>query len=154
MLNELDRLSAPEQELMMKAPLLVCILIAGADEQIDKQELKSAMHLADSARKKEQVSALFRMAAEDFEDKFKIILQSLPQEAVERNQVIIEDLRRLNAVFPKINLTFAKEYLRCLRFVAKRIAEASGGVLGINSIGEEEAALINLPMIAEPTIKA
>lgn len=153
MLTELDRLSASEQELMMKAPLLVCILIAGADEQIDAQEVKGAIQLAESARKKEQVSTLFRMAAEDFEDKFKIILQGLPQEPAERNQTITEELKGLNATLPRLNPTFAKEYLRCLRFVAKRIAQSSGGVLGINSIGEEESALINLPMIIEPASK-
>lgn len=154
MLTELDRLSASEQELMMKAPLLVCILIAGADEQIDAQEVKGAIQLAETARKKEQVSALFRMAAEDFEDKFKIILQGLPQEAAVRNKTVTEELKGLNAIWPKLNPTFAKEYLRCLRFVAKRIAQSSGGVLGINAIGEEESALINLPMITEPASKA
>ncbi len=153
MLSDLDRLSTSQQELMMKAPILVCMLIAGADEEIDAHEMKGAIQLAESARKKERVSALFKMAAEDFEDKFKIILQSLPQEPTERNRIIIEELRGLNDVFPKLDPTFAGEYLRCLRFVAKRIAQSSGGVLGINAIGEEESLLINLPMIIEPASK-
>jgi len=150
MLSDLDRLSASQQDLMMKAPVLVCMLIAGADDDIDTHEIKGAIHLAESARKKERVSALFKMAAEDFEDKFKIILQDLPQSPSERNLVIVEELKGLNPILPRLNPAFAKEYLRCLRFVAKRIAESSGGVLGINAIGEEESALINLPMIIEP----
>jgi len=152
MQKDLEKLSASELELILKAPILVCILIAGADNRIDQSEIKSAIHLAKSAQKKAGVSEIFRMAAEDFEDKFKIILQSLPGDAEQRNPLISQELAMLNPIFLKLRKTFTLEYFRCLLFVAKRIAESSGGMLGIHAVGEEEAKLLSLPMIKDPAL--
>jgi hypothetical protein len=150
MVKEVENLSDREQDAMMKAPLLVCILIAGADNNIDQHEVKSAIHLANAALAKSGVSEIFKAAAEDFEDKFKIVLQGLPPDAAQRNPVLVEELSALNAILPKLTKVFAQEYYKCLLFIAKRIAEASGGVLGIKSIGEEEMKWMKLPMIKDP----
>ena len=40
MINYLDPLSEEEQLFLQKAPVLVAILIAGADNKIDKSEIK------------------------------------------------------------------------------------------------------------------
>ncbi|MBK8292958.1 MAG: hypothetical protein IPK96_20495 [Flammeovirgaceae bacterium] len=42
MIPEFEELSQAEIELMHKAPILVCILIAGADDHIDNREIKKA----------------------------------------------------------------------------------------------------------------
>ncbi len=45
MVKELEKLSGKEVELMLKAPILLCILIAGADGTIDRKEIKEAIHV-------------------------------------------------------------------------------------------------------------
>ena len=150
-MKELDKLSASEVEIMMKAPLLVCVLIAGADNEIDNKEIKGAIELAEEAQAKVDLSEFYKMVTEDFEDKLKIILQGLPIESTQRNPILFEELNLLNAVFPKLKKSFAQEYYKSLRFLAKKVAESSGGVLGIKSVGEEEMKFLKLPMIKDPS---
>ena len=69
MVKELGQLVASEVELMMKAPLLVCILIAGADNNIDKKEIKAAIELAKRGKAKRSLSGYYQEVSEDFEDK-------------------------------------------------------------------------------------
>jgi len=47
MIQEFDELSQAEIELMYQAPILVCILIAGADDHIDNREIKKALALTE-----------------------------------------------------------------------------------------------------------
>jgi hypothetical protein len=46
MMNQLKKLLASEAELILKAPLLACILIAGADGNVDRKGIKRAIDLA------------------------------------------------------------------------------------------------------------
>lgn len=153
MIKELERLSASEVETMAKAPLLVCILIAGADNEIDNKEVKGAIELSKKKTDKVKVSLaeFYKEISTDFEDKLKIILQGLPVESTQRNPLIYEELSKINLVLPKIEKTFAKEFYNSLRYIAKKIAESSGGILGMKKVGEDESRLISLPMIKDPS---
>ena len=51
---------------------------------------------------------------------------------------------------PKIDKTFSIKLYASLKEYAKRIAEASGGVLGYLSVSYEESQLVDLKMIHEP----
>ena len=152
MLKELEKLSAAEIEVMMKAPLLVCILIAGADNEIDGKEIKGAIELARKGKTKASISDFYQMASEDFEDKLKIILQGLPIESMQRNPLIFEELTQLNVILPKVNKVFAVDFYKSLTYIAKKIAESSGGLLGMKTVGDEEMRLINLFMIKDPSL--
>ena len=152
MLKELEKLSAAEIEVMMKAPLLVCILIAGADNEIDSKEIKGAIELARKGKTKASISDFYQMASEDFEDKLKIILQGLPIESMQRNPLIFEELTQLNVILPKVNKVFAVDFYKSLTYIAKKIAESSGGLLGMKTVGDEEIRLINLFMIKDPSL--
>lgn len=154
MISEFGRLSNSEVELMLKAPILACILIAGADNHIDNKEIKGSIEIAKNKHKKFKSSPLakfYLIVAEDFEDKLKIVLQSYPLDSKKRNKLIIDELTQLNQVFPKLEKQFAIDYYTSIRDIALRIAESSGGVLGLKSIGEEEAHFVELPMINNPS---
>lgn len=152
MLKELEKLSASELEALLKAPLLVCILIAGADNHIDKKEMKGAIDLAKSGKTKATLSEFYKLVVEDFEDKLKIMMQALPIESTQRNPILFEELALLNSIWPKVSKTFAVDYYRSLTYIAKKIAESSGGVLGMKSVGDEESRLIQLPMLKDPSL--
>jgi hypothetical protein len=152
MVPELDRLQASEAELIYKAPLLVCILIAGADGTIDKKEIREAMTFAEKKHKRSlsSVSVLLKEVSTDFEDKLKSLLQHYPYETTQRNPMIVEELSAINPVLKKIDSSFAQEYYRTLLSIAESIALSSGGVMGFNSIGSEEARYVKLNMIKNP----
>lgn len=154
MIPEFDRLSSPEIELMLKGPILACILIAGADDHIDNKEIKGSIELAKNKHKNAKGSPLARfylMVVEDFEDKLKVVLQSYPVDATKRNAIISQELEGLNKLLPKLDRNFATEYYNSLKEIALGTAESSGGLLGIKSVGEEEARVIDLPMVKDPS---
>lgn len=151
MIAELSKLSSGEQELVYKAPLLVCILIAGADGNIDRKEIKKAITVAQKKQTgTDPVSILFKETAQDFEDKLKVLEQGYPYEATQRTPLIIEELTGLNMLLSRLPKDFAKGYYEMLLLLAREVAASSGGLLGMNSVGSEEAKLVKLTMIKNP----
>lgn len=152
MIPELDRLTGREAELLFKAPILVCILIGGADGHIDNKEIEGAIKFAESKRQSSlsSVSLIFKEISKDFEDKLKVVLQHYPYEATQRTPLIVEELSALNSLWPKLDVEFSKEFYSSLLSIAEKIASSSGGILGYKSIGSEEAKYMHLPMIKNP----
>ena len=151
MVAELSKLSSSELEVMYKAPLLVCILIAGADGTIDRKEIKKAITVAQKKQKgTDSVSVLFKEIAQDFEDKLKVLEQGYPYEATQRTPLLTEELSMLNALWSRFPQSFAKGYYDILLMLAQEVAASSGGLLGMKSIGSEEAKLVKLAMIKNP----
>lgn len=152
MIPAFDKLSDPEIEVMLRAPLIACILIAGADGDVDRKEIKKAIHhtQTSASRSKASVVEYFKLVEEDFEDKLKVVLQSLPGKVEERNRLIVEELTSLNNILPKLAKTFAVEFYAKMRDLAHEVASSSGGMLGMNTVGDEEAQYVELPMIKNP----
>jgi hypothetical protein len=56
----------------------------------------------------------------------------------------------LNPILKKVDQNFAKEFYKSLLEIATEIAKSSGGLLGLNSVGDEEAKHMNLSMLKDP----
>jgi hypothetical protein len=151
MIPEFENLDDREVEIMFKAPILVSLLIAGADGNIDRKEIREAITIAaKQARSRMLISGYLRLAAEDFEDKMMILQQSYPSQGNERQARIIAELGELNTILPKLNKSFAVEFYNVLRELASKVATSSGGWLGLNAVGSEEAQHLELSMINNP----
>ena len=152
MIQEFKNLRDDEIDVLLKAPVLVSVLIAGADSKIDKSELAQAVQVADSkqARAREQLLAYYQEVGENFEGKLVHAIDELPSGVEERNEAITKELRKLNHILPKIDSNYAIKLHASLKDFAKKIAEASGGVLGYMSVSYEEAKLMDLPMLEDP----
>src|SRR3954462_15963870 len=97
MIDAFERLNTEDSEFMLKAPLLVCILIAGADGNIDEKEIRQA--ISDEQENKASKSILakyFEEVSNDFEDKLKILSQYYPYESTQRDPIIMEELATIN----------------------------------------------------------
>jgi len=149
MIREFEKLTDSEIDLLLKAPVLVCILVAGADGTIDKKEIKEAIS---QTRKKTSMTlaGYLNEVSQDFEDKLKILIQSYPHSATERGIVIMEELREIDAVFNKIERQYAAQIYQMLRELASKIASSSGGLWGMNTVTDEEAEYMRLSMIHDP----
>lgn len=152
MIPAFNKLMGAEIDLLLRAPLTACILIAGADGNIDRKEISKAIAVA---RKKagagsQQLAEFFKAVETDFEDKLKIVYQELPTDVTERNALITQELTDLNSILTKVDKGFARDFYNSMRYLASQIASSSGGVLGINSVGEEEARFVELPMLKNP----
>jgi hypothetical protein len=150
MIEELERLKQSEVELMLKAPVVLCILIAGADGTIDKREIKEAINITVKKKDKTILDNYFREVSQDFEDKLKVLLQSYPYESSQRNPILIQELRELNPILKKLDKSFSKPFYDMLKELAEKIAGSSGGLWGMMSVDSEEAKYIRLPMLDDP----
>ncbi|MFH6982324.1 hypothetical protein [Marinoscillum sp. 108] len=152
MIKEFENLREEEIDVLLTAPVYVAILIAGADGNIDKSERKEAIDVAHSkqSRAREQLVDYYKLVGESFESKFNKLIDELPESAEERNKVLTAELRKLNFILPKMDKNFGVKLHASLKELAKKIAEASGGVLGYLSVSYEESKLIELQMIKEP----
>lgn len=153
MIEEFKYLREDEIEVMMKAPVYVAILIAGADGKIDNTERKEAIAAARAkqSRTRDQLVNYYTEVGKDFEQKFEELMNALPAETEARNDAISMELRKVNYVFKKIDKNFSIKLYGSLKDLAKKIAEASGGVLGYLSVSYEESKLMELRMINDPS---
>ncbi|HEY8511967.1 MAG TPA: hypothetical protein VIL31_08410 [Cyclobacteriaceae bacterium] len=153
MLREFEALEASEVELMLKAPILVCMLVAGADGKIDSKEVNKAIQVARRKAKSSDILwQYFSVASEDFEDKLRILLRNYPNTAEARNEILVEELAALNAVLPRVESSFRRQFYSLLKELAREVAASSGGLLGYNAIDKEEAKYIGLDMIRPPEL--
>jgi hypothetical protein len=152
MLPQFYKLSPAEVELMYKAPVLVCILIAGADGNIDNKEIKGAIALTEEKQKrsKSHLLAFYKELGEDFEDKLKIVIQGFPTSEAERSPLLIKELKSINSILKKLDRNFAIEFYASLQEIASTIAHSSGGLLGMKKVGDEEAKYVDLTMLTDP----
>ncbi len=151
-MEALKHLSPAEKDTLFEAPVLVAILIAGADNDYDKSELQRAVELTHDKKitARRDLVEFYKVVGEGFEDKLKVKIHSLPADAQSRNPLLIADLEKLNSILPKLEQEFANDFYWSLRGMADKIAHASGGLLGYMAVGYEESKLIGLDMINEP----
>ena len=150
MIKELERLKESEVELMLKAPVILCILIAGADGTVDRREIKEAINVTVKKKDKTILDNYFKEVSQDFEDKLKILLQSYPYQSAQRNPILIKELSELNPILKKLDKSFSKPFYDMLKELAEKIAGSSGGLWGMMSVDSEEAKYMRLPMLDDP----
>ena len=151
-MDVLKSLTPSEKDLLFDAPVLVTVLIAGADGDFDKAELDRAVELTHDKKVTARADLLefYQIVGEGIEDKLKVKIHQLPADSAQRNPILISDLERLNDILPKLPHEFATDYYWSLRSLAKKIASASGGLLGYLAVGYEESKLLGLDMIQVP----
>lgn len=149
---EINMLSEEERDVMMKTPAFVALLIAGADSKIDRSEIQEAISVTKMKqnRARKELLNFYKAVAPDFEQTLNTLLKKMPAGPEERSKIIVEELKKLNVILPKLDKQFAVQFHQSMRDLAKKVAEASGGVFGYMAIGYEESKLIDLKMIDSP----
>lgn len=150
----LENISGYDLDLLLEAPVLTCILIGGADGYIDKREMKHAIAFIKKSKDWNEMGEYLSEVTDDFEDKLKVILQRYPFESARRNPMIADDLARLNNTWPQLPLSFAQKFVSMLQALALRVAKSSGGILGVNAVGKQEARYVDLPMLKLPEVNS
>ena len=154
MINQLHTLNEDEKKTILDAPLLVAILIAGADMNIDKAEKDRTMKLIHTKTFSEHNSLannIFKELDENAEERWNIVALGLSANPKFRTPELEERLSHLNEILPKLNLGFALEYYESLKDIALYVARASGGILGMAKISSSEKELMGLKMINKPS---
>ncbi len=127
--------TAEEGEMLARAPLLVFLLVAAADGKVDKKELASFEAIIDAVM--EGASPLLRKAMSEMLPQMERFLGDM----MGRNPV--EDLQRVAAILDAHYPNEAELFKRSLVAIAIKIANSSGGFLGLGSkISKDEKIAI------------
>lgn len=152
MIYEFENLTKEEQEMMLKAPALIAVMIAGADNRIEPQELKRAVELVNikTFSEKQDIQPFYEEVAKTINQDIDAVVGALPGSSDERNAVISDELAKLNKIFPRLKGKFAHDLYASFKHYAHMVAQSWGGILGIASVSAQEKKWVNLPMINEP----
>ena len=147
--ERLSHLTEEERNLCLEAPALVALLIGKADGNFNNKEKERARN-AMKFRQSNGDALLFDYFKEVHKT-FDNVLQSVEEKHVgDTKDVIISvsaELGKLNDVLPKLDRRFAGILFKNLKSLATGVANSSGGIFGIFDESEEEANLVDLPMI-------
>ncbi len=153
MLKEIEKLSPEEQEQLYDAPVMITILIGGADDDFDKKEREKAAELASFKKLNPDqplIHDFYRVVELRFEQRLQHWLGEYPRLAEIRNPIIAKQLEQLNAILAHLSYDLQVELYKSFVNWAKQVAEASGGVLGYFAVGTEEKPWVELPMLHNP----
>jgi len=83
MIKQFNPLNEEEIELMCKAPIIISILVAGADNKIDRSEIKEALRISKykPIKGRNLLIDFYKEISEDFEYNLIEEIASLPREA-------------------------------------------------------------------------
>lgn len=148
-ISQFEHLSAEEQEILINAPAYVACLIAGADDKIDHKEKSWATKLVSyrTFTSKPILQPYYQEVEQSFAEALNGLVEMYTESREQGGAAINEELVKLNDILPKLEEEYALALLDSWRSLAKKVAEASGGLMGYASIDMRERALIDLPMI-------
>ncbi|MEM9548138.1 MAG: hypothetical protein AAGA77_19310 [Bacteroidota bacterium] len=147
-----NALSNEEYDKLKDAISLITVYIAGADGNIDSEELEWAEKITSirSYSTPDGLKEFYESVGLDFQERVDNYISTLA-DLDHRNSTAEQKLAALNPILakldPKIGARLYKSYIT----FAEHVAKASGGFLGFFSIGPEEKAVLDLKMI-EPII--
>ncbi|MDX2133854.1 MAG: hypothetical protein SFV52_03685 [Saprospiraceae bacterium] len=153
-LEGFEILSASELDALIQAPVLITILVAGADGDIDREErfwTDRLMQTRTYSRPK-VLNDFYRVVAAGFLEKLDKELETLPTDPTLRSVHLSEELKGLNAILAKLDPFLAADLYKSYRGLAREAAVSSGGFLRFGAVSEAEAEWMTLPMI-RPVLK-
>lgn len=138
-----------EIDLIYRTPALVTLLVAGADGKIETKELRSAIRFVSEPQ------GFWAPYFLELTVKMPIFLEPLTKEASDDLEHTLAKatfaLRQLNRILPKLPKEDAVKFHDFLLRLAKEVASATGGMFGFNKISKEEALVLSLPMLDNPS---
>jgi len=143
------KLTPEEGEQLRKAIAQITILIAGADGNIEKQELSWAKKISQIREYNHPVelNEYYKSVGTDYDELVSTMISDLPNDTAERTTVLSNALTELNPILAKLDNDDAHFYYKSFRTFAEYVAKATGGILGFFSVSSEEKSLMSLPMI-------
>ena len=127
---------------------LLQLYIAGADGNIDEDELKWAEKITSirGYSTPDGLKEFYEEVGLDFHERVEKYTQSL-SDLDNRNRTVEQKLTELNPILAKLDPKLGALLYTSYVSFAKHVAKASGGFLGFFSIGPAEKALLDLKMI-------
>ena len=147
--NAFEILSADQLDELKTSVALITILISGADDQIDEQELNWAEKLTHirSYTSPDDLNTFYSDVVEGFSEQVSKLIATLPTDTGERQKIISARLSAVNDILAILDNKLAYRLYESFTSFAEHIAKASGGFLRFGSISAVEKKWVSLPML-------
>lgn len=144
-----NRVNAEELQTLKDAIAWITILIAGADGNIDTDELEWATKLTNirSYSYAEDLKEYYASVGEKFDSDLTSLMVSLPKDIASRSSELTTMLAKVNPILSKMDNGIAFKLYESYLSFSEHVAKASGGFLRFATISKEEKSLMNLEMI-------
>jgi len=145
MITPFENLSSKDQAILLDAPLWVAMWIGLADNHFDKNEQIKAVKTLSVKTFSEtpDVAALYQKI-ENPAERLLRLLDTLPSDAEGKKNVVKGKLNEVAASLKNCDEMFATSLYLSFRNVGVHVANASGGLLGLGNISEEEKVALTL----------
>ena len=155
-MKNLENLTPAETLHLKKTLSHIALLIAGADGNIDAEEIAWADKLTNirGYSGEKWLQAFYDDVHTDFLTDFNTTLKALPTETAARQQALALEISSVNPILEKLDPATAYKMYHSFMTFSESIAKSSGGILGFGSISRAESKWVGLPMInaiAEPS---
>lgn len=144
-----DVLDKVDYDKLTEAIALITVYVAGADGTIDKEEKEWAEKVTKfrSYNLPGELKSFYKDVGVNFAETLDTMIDTLPSNPVERNPIIAEKLEALNPILAQVDPELGAVLYDNYKSFAKHVAKATGGFMGVFSIGPKEAKLIELEML-------
>ena len=148
-----SNLSEKDIDELCLIPIWISILIAGADDFIDQNEIKKAVKVAKEKQFDEDhlIIEYYAKVAQKFEVNLKGYISLMPNKRDQRIEFLIKKIERVNHFFSMMEVRTAHQLYLSFKDFANKVAHASGGIFGLLSVSYEESKFIDLKMIIDPS---
>lgn len=145
-IQALQALTSEETQRLLQAPAVVTVLIAGADQRIEKREANWAIKLVQyrTFTAEKELQPYYEQVAKGFEDD---LTRLTDQWQPSQNEELANSLAQLKPSLAKLDPRYAKLLKQSWRTLAYKVAEASGGLVGFGAVDSDERRVIDLPML-------
>ncbi len=150
-MSAFDRINDAEYSVLKKAVAQITVLIAGADGVIDREEIEWAEKLTKirGFAPPDVLNHFYNDVGTNFSDELHDLMDSVPEDTEERNQMLSDQLSKLNPVLAKLDNHIAFRLYNSFVSFAKHIATETGGFFRFGAISASEKRWIGLPMLTE-----
>jgi hypothetical protein len=155
MIKAFGPLSSQEEQYLLEVPVLISVLIAGSENELNESELEEASFYArlKKSRAREDLKEYYHKVGENFDENLQVLLGRLSSDRHERNKELRHELSKLNRILPKLDQKIAINLYASYKAFARHVAQAGDGLLGYMAVTPEENELLELSMIQKPIIE-
>lgn len=130
-MEEIDKLSTEEKEKLYKIPVLISILAAGKDGEIEKEEKAESLRLVHIKSYKAPLVLrdFYAEVEERFVNNFDSLVKELPKDITAREKEIDERIAALDPLVDKVGERFSIALKKSLKNYAYHVSKVHRNVL-------------------------
>ncbi len=150
-MNYFKTLSAVEYAQLKEGVSLIAVLMAGADGNIEENEISWAKRVTEIRGFAEPnlLNSFYEEAHLDFSDNVSAWIDKLPEDNDESLRILSDRIAKLNPIMAKLDPHVGSQLYTSFKSFAAHVAKASGGFLRFFSVSGAEKKYIDLPMLDE-----